>query len=182
MNDRPSSNGLHVNWRHQAKVNPFSSLSSVLTFIPLLCLPQEAGVYKGKGPFAICMAPTRELALQINEVLEDAGSRCGVNTVCVYGGVPKPPQLQALKAGVAIVVGTPGRMEDLIDAGACRLNVSDTITNVFDADGCQSPAGSCPTNGWNSQTKMHRAQIKTLRPKRLESVDLLFVRCDLTIP
>ncbi|PNG63213.1 ATP-dependent RNA helicase DBP2, partial [Tetrabaena socialis] len=53
---------------------------------------REAGVVSGKGPFAVVMAPTRELALQINEVLEEAGSKCGVRTVCVYGGVPKPPQ------------------------------------------------------------------------------------------
>lgn len=69
------------------------------------------------------MAPTRELALQISAVLEDAGSKCGVGSVCVYGGVPKGPQVSALKSGVDIVVGTPGRLADLMQDGACKLQV-----------------------------------------------------------
>lgn len=85
---------------------------------------KEAGIVRGKGPFAIVMAPTRELALQISAVLEDAGSQCGLSCVCVYGGVPKGPQIQALKAGVDIVVGTPGRLEDLMQDGVCKLQVS----------------------------------------------------------
>ncbi len=89
-----------------------------------ICAQKEGGVVRGKGPFAIVMAPTRELACQIAEVLEDAGSRCGVSCVCVYGGVPKGPQVQALKRGVDVVVGTPGRLEDLMGDGVCRLNVS----------------------------------------------------------
>ncbi|GLC47500.1 hypothetical protein PLESTB_000847600 [Pleodorina starrii] len=82
---------------------------------------REGGVVSGKGPFAIVMAPTRELALQINQVLEDAGSQCNMRTVCVYGGVPKGPQVGALKGGVEIVVGTPGRMEDLLNDGVLQL-------------------------------------------------------------
>jgi hypothetical protein len=69
------------------------------------------------------VAPTRELALQIAAVLEEAGSRCGVSSVCVYGGVPKQPQAAALRGGVDVVVGTPGRLEDLMQDGACRLQV-----------------------------------------------------------
>jgi ATP-dependent RNA helicase DBP3 len=76
-----------------------------------------------KGPFAVVLAPTRELALQIAAVLEDAGSRCGVRCVCVYGGVPKGPQVQALKAGVEVIVGTPGRLEDLMEDGIANLKV-----------------------------------------------------------
>ncbi|GFR43801.1 hypothetical protein Agub_g4925 [Astrephomene gubernaculifera] len=83
---------------------------------------REGGVVAGKGPFALVMAPTRELALQINEVLEEAGSKCGVHTVCVYGGVPKPPQISAIRGGVEVVVGTPGRMEDLLNDGVLKLS------------------------------------------------------------
>eukprot|EP00878_Enallax_costatus_P036328 GHUV01040786.1.p1 GENE.GHUV01040786.1~~GHUV01040786.1.p1 ORF type:complete len:407 (-),score=149.08 GHUV01040786.1:180-1376(-) len=85
---------------------------------------REGGVVQGKGPYALIMAPTRELALQIAAVLEDAGSQCGVSCCCVYGGVPKGPQVSALRAGVDIVVGTPGRLEDLMQDGACKLHVS----------------------------------------------------------
>uniref|UniRef100_A0A7S0R4E0 RNA helicase n=1 Tax=Chlamydomonas leiostraca TaxID=1034604 RepID=A0A7S0R4E0_9CHLO len=84
---------------------------------------REAGVVgKGKGPYALVMAPTRELALQINQVLHDAGAKCGVRSVCVYGGVPKKEQVDALRRGVEIVVGTPGRLEDLMNDGVCVLS------------------------------------------------------------
>ena len=48
----------------------------------------------GKAPVMLCLAPTRELACQIQAVLEEAGSLCGVASVCVYGGVPKRDQVQ----------------------------------------------------------------------------------------
>lgn len=71
-------------------------------------------VVTGKGPHMLCMAPTRELATQIAEVLLDAGKHCSIDTLCIYGGVPKPPQISALRKGVQIVVGTPGRVADLM--------------------------------------------------------------------
>lgn len=83
---------------------------------------REAGVVSGKKPVALVIAPTRELALQIGTVLEEAGSQCGISTVCVYGGVPKRDQVQALRKGAAIVVATPGRLEDLMNDGACKLD------------------------------------------------------------
>lgn len=82
---------------------------------------KEAGVVSGKRPVALVMAPTRELAIQISEVLAGAGAACGVRCVCVYGGVPKGPQVAALKRGVEVVVGTPGRLEDLMQDGSCSL-------------------------------------------------------------
>lgn len=83
---------------------------------------RDGGVVTGRhGPLVLVMAPTRELALQINEVLADAGSACGFRSLCVYGGVPKGPQVSALKQGVEIVAGTPGRLEDLINDGVCRM-------------------------------------------------------------
>jgi len=82
---------------------------------------RDAGVVSGKGPFALAMAPTRELAMQIAQVLVEAGSKCNVRCLCVYGGVPKRDQMDALRAGVEFVVGTPGRLEDLMNEGACQL-------------------------------------------------------------
>lgn len=73
----------------------------------------------------VCMAPTRELAMQIATVLVDAGEKCNTRCVCIYGGVPKKDQVDALRRGVEIVVGTPGRLEDLMNEGSCKLNVSD---------------------------------------------------------
>jgi ATP-dependent RNA helicase DBP3 len=56
-------------------------------------VPQDAGVVKGKGPFSVVMAPTRELALQIAAVLVEAGSKCGINCITIYGGVGKKEQV-----------------------------------------------------------------------------------------
>ena len=74
----------------------------------------------GGSPSALVLSPTRELAQQIAAVMEEAGARCGVRTVCVYGGVAKPPQAKALRRGVEVVVATPGRLEDLMNDGACK--------------------------------------------------------------
>jgi ATP-dependent RNA helicase DBP3 len=82
----------------------------------------SGGVASGKKPVVLVLAPTRELALQITGVLEEAGSRVGIKTVCVYGGVPKTQQAAALRAGVGIVVATPGRLEDLVESGLCELD------------------------------------------------------------
>ena len=71
----------------------------------------------------LVLAPTRELALQSAEVLTDFGGVVGLKTLTIYGGVPKHTQLSALgKRNNDIVVATPGRLKDLIEAGSCRLN------------------------------------------------------------
>ncbi|KAK9820507.1 hypothetical protein WJX72_011094 [[Myrmecia] bisecta] len=83
---------------------------------------KEAGVGVGqKGPRVLILSPTRELAQQISAVMEEAGSKCGGRCLCAYGGVPKQPQVKALRAGVEVVVATPGRLEDLCNDGSCRL-------------------------------------------------------------
>jgi superfamily II DNA/RNA helicase len=64
-------------------------------------------------PQALIVAPTRELALQVFHDITLAGSRRGMRTVAVYGGVGYEPQIEALETGVDIVVGTPGRLIDL---------------------------------------------------------------------
>ncbi|KAK1606819.1 hypothetical protein QYE76_030492 [Lolium multiflorum] len=81
----------------------------------------EKGAKKGM-PRCLMLAPTRELAQQIADVLTEAGAPCGINSVCVYGGTSKGPQISALKSGVEIVIGTPGRLKDLIEMGICRLS------------------------------------------------------------
>lgn len=50
----------------------------------------------GRGPAMLVLSPTRELAQQIANVMEDSGSKCGLSTLCVYGGVPKPPQVSLM--------------------------------------------------------------------------------------
>ena len=60
---------------------------------------------------AIIMAPTRELAIQICVEAKKYGSVLGLVSVAVYGGASKGPQVQALKRGCDLIVGTPGRIK-----------------------------------------------------------------------
>lgn len=76
---------------------------------------------KRLNPLCLVLSPTRELAQQISDVLCAAGKPCGLQSLCVYGGTSKGPQISALKSGVDIVIGTPGRLKDLIEMGVCYL-------------------------------------------------------------
>lgn len=73
------------------------------------------------GPTMLVLAPTRELAMQSQEVLEAAGKISGIRSVCCYGGVPKWEQKRALRWGVEVVVATPGRLKDLCNMGVVNL-------------------------------------------------------------
>jgi superfamily II DNA/RNA helicase len=88
-------------------------------------------------PQALVVAPTRELALQVSSDLQLAGSKRGTRTLTVYGGVPYDFQLDALKSGVDIVVGTPGRLLDLaarraLDLSHVKVLVLDEADEMLD--------------------------------------------------
>ncbi|KAF3618620.1 DEAD-box ATP-dependent RNA helicase 53 [Capsicum annuum] len=74
---------------------------------------------RGRNPLALVLAPTRELAKQVDK--EFFESAPGLDTLCVYGGVPISRQMSSLDKGVDIVVGTPGRIIDLLKRGALNL-------------------------------------------------------------
>ncbi|MGZ5037617.1 MAG: DEAD/DEAH box helicase [Usitatibacter sp.] len=76
---------------------------------------------KGEGPVAIVLVPTRELAMQVSEAVHRYGKALGVSVLPVYGGQPIGRQLHALRAGVNIVVATPGRALDHIRRGSLAL-------------------------------------------------------------
>ena len=75
----------------------------------------------GDGPIAVVLAPTRELALQIKAECDKFGASSGVQNTCVFGGVPKGPQLRDLQQGVELAIATPGRLLDFLDAGQTNL-------------------------------------------------------------
>lgn len=85
---------------------------------------------RGRNPRALILAPTRELALQIDETVQPIARSVGLYTTQVYGGVPQAPQVNALRMGVDIVVGTPGRVEDLVRQG--HLQLQDVRITVLD--------------------------------------------------
>jgi len=74
-----------------------------------------------RGVQALVLAPTRELALQVTEALRTF-ARGGPSIVTIYGGSPYAPQLRALRSGVPIVVGTPGRVIDHLERGSLDLS------------------------------------------------------------
>jgi superfamily II DNA/RNA helicase len=98
--------------------------------------PDYADVAPGK-PQALVIAPTRELALQVAGDLTLAAADRGNRILTVYGGVPYEPQLDALKAGVDVVVGTPGRLLDLanrrsLDLAHVKVLVLDEADEMLD--------------------------------------------------
>jgi len=66
-------------------------------------------------PQALVVVPTRELCLQVTHDIKDAGKHLRARVLSVYGGVPYDKQIKALRGGVDIVVGTPGRLLDLAE-------------------------------------------------------------------
>lgn len=71
----------------------------------------------------LAVAPTRELALQTHDTFTELGKPFGLTSVALYGGVDKEPQRRALlEESAAMVVGTPGRILDLINEGSCDLS------------------------------------------------------------
>jgi len=75
----------------------------------------------GDGPIVLILAPTRELAVQIQEVCNTFGTTSRIKNCCVYGGVPKGPQIRDLSRGVEIVIATPGRLIDMLEGGKTNL-------------------------------------------------------------
>jgi len=79
---------------------------------------------------ALVLAPTRELALQVANSMTEYGKHLDVRVLAVYGGQPYGPQIGKLNRGIDIVVGTPGRLLDLIERNA--LNIKHIHTLVLD--------------------------------------------------
>jgi len=76
---------------------------------------------------SLIIAPTRELAIQVAEAMAQYGRRVGVKVLAVYGGQPYNTQINRLKKGVHVVVGTPGRLLDLIQRKSLKLQHVSTV-------------------------------------------------------
>ncbi|TYD00273.1 DEAD/DEAH box helicase [Arthrobacter echini] len=95
---------------------------------------QEAAYRRKPGrPLALILAPTRELATQINATVEPLANELGLKTTVIYGGVSQQRQEKALRAGVDIVIACPGRLEDLMRQKLITLE-SVEITVLDEAD------------------------------------------------
>jgi ATP-dependent RNA helicase DeaD len=80
-----------------------------------------------KTPQALVLAPTRELALQVAEAVQGYGRHLGVKVLAVYGGQGFGQQITALRRGVDIVVGTPGRLLDLLERKLLDFSAIKTV-------------------------------------------------------
>ncbi len=92
--------------------------------IPILQLLHQDELYKKEpdGIKALILTPTRELAIQIGESLEAYGKLLRIRHTVIFGGVSQKSQIDALRAGVDILVATPGRLLDLMDQRYIKLD------------------------------------------------------------
>ncbi|HLV58471.1 MAG TPA: DEAD/DEAH box helicase [Natronosporangium sp.] len=95
--------------------------------VPLLERVTAPGEGAAGVPQALVVVPTRELGLQVADDLATAGATRQVRVVAIYGGVAYEPQVDALRRGVEVVVGTPGRLLDLAHQGHLRLDAVRTL-------------------------------------------------------
>lgn len=84
----------------------------------------------GRPPRALILAPTRELAMQIDKTTQAIARAVGIFTTTVVGGVRQDGQVRALRKGVDILIGTPGRLQDLERQG--KLDLSEVEITVID--------------------------------------------------
>jgi ATP-dependent RNA helicase RhlE len=87
--------------------------------LPLL---QKLGAARGRHPRVLVLTPTRELAAQIAESVEDYGAHKNLRALVIFGGVGERPQIDSLRAGCDVLIATPGRLLDLCQQGECNLS------------------------------------------------------------
>ncbi|MEP6853391.1 MAG: DEAD/DEAH box helicase [bacterium] len=117
----------------QARTGTGKTLGFGVPLLNRLDLPGTAGA----APQALVIAPTRELAVQVSGDIATAGKRLGARVLTIYGGRAYEPQIDALRSGVDVVVGTPGRLLDLAQQGhlvlgAVRILVLDEADEMLD--------------------------------------------------
>jgi superfamily II DNA/RNA helicase len=101
--------------------------------LPMLVRIAASGRSAPRKPKGLILVPTRELAMQVNDVLTPLAKAMGLFTKTAFGGAPYQTQIYALERGVDILVATPGRLGDLIEKGACSL-ASVEISVLDEAD------------------------------------------------
>lgn len=120
----------------QAKTGTGKTLGFGLPLLERVTVPADVEAGRAKpedltdAPQALVVVPTRELCTQVTNDLLTAGKVRNVRVTAIYGGRAYEPQVEALKQGVDVVVGTPGRLLDL--AGQKKLNLKHVRALVLD--------------------------------------------------
>ncbi|MFD8703742.1 DEAD/DEAH box helicase [Kitasatospora sp. NPDC059648] len=110
--------------------------------LPLLTRLADGERTRAKHPRGLILVPTRELAMQVADALEPFGSVLGLRLKVVCGGTSMSNQIYALERGVDILVATPGRLRDLLNRGAAKLD--DVQTVVLDEADQMADMGFLP--------------------------------------
>jgi superfamily II DNA/RNA helicase len=111
--------------------------------LPLLMRTPTA---EARRPRALVLVPTRELAVQVHDVLKPLAEGSGLRLHAFYGGSPMDPQIKALRQGTDIVIATPGRLIDLGERG--ELSVEDIEIVVLDEADRMADMGFLPQVEW----------------------------------
>lgn len=114
----------------QAKTGTGKTLGFAIPIIENVVGPGEDGfdgVFQAGLPQALVVVPTRELAKQVAGDIKVAAANRSVRVAQIYGGVAFEPQIDQLKKGCEVVVGTPGRLIDLIKRSVLRLSAVSTV-------------------------------------------------------
>ncbi|MDQ6755251.1 MAG: DEAD/DEAH box helicase, partial [Actinomycetota bacterium] len=109
------------------------TIAFALPMVARLAEAEAAYRRKPGRPLGLVLAPTRELATQINNTIEPLAKEMGLTTTVIYGGVAQARQEKALRAGVDIVIACPGRLEDLMKQRLITLE-SVELTVLDEAD------------------------------------------------
>jgi superfamily II DNA/RNA helicase len=117
----------------RGKTGSGKTLAFAIPMVARLGTRLSGGGRRSGRPLGLVLAPTRELATQINAVLEPLATAYGLKTTTIFGGVSQNRQVSALKSGVDIVVACPGRLEDLMQQKFVTLDAVE-ITVLDEAD------------------------------------------------
>src|SRR5687768_5922715 len=109
------------------------TLAFALPLVARLTATAATNRRQPRRPRGLVLAPTRELATQIAATVQPLAQAAGLRVTTVFGGVSQGRQTSALSAGVDILIACPGRLEDLIGQGFCRLDAVE-ITILDEAD------------------------------------------------
>jgi superfamily II DNA/RNA helicase len=117
----------------RGKTGSGKTLAFSIPMVARLGTRLAGGARRAGRPLGLVLAPTRELATQINATLEPLAKAYGLTTTTIFGGVSQNRQVAALQAGVDIVVACPGRLEDLMKQKFVFLDAVE-VTVLDEAD------------------------------------------------
>ncbi|MGA7834772.1 MAG: DEAD/DEAH box helicase [Acidimicrobiales bacterium] len=132
----------------KAKTGSGKTLGFGLPMLQRLALEPTCSVpdQRPARPRGLVLLPTRELAVQVYEVLKPLGAALGLNVAAVYGGADIERQIKALRKGCDVIIATPGRLIDLGDRG--EVNVEQLDVLVLDEADRMADMGFMPQVEW----------------------------------